>query len=186
MGLMKRLLEDKAYANNARRKREQAGAQNFAPEVNIEYMSYSLAHQRRMDKDSLDKFNADMMDWAKKVEGELKAAAPVKHGVLQKSIKATRALKQGETSKIGFRMARHGAYIFQGAGRGYAGDGTSKWYNTAGKRVSANPDSIGRLGSRRTVDWFNPVIQRNEPELVDIIHGYASELMIDVSRLYMI
>lgn len=185
MGLMKQLLEERTSANRMRRGSSQRSEQNFAPEVNIDYMSYAMAHQRRMDKESLDKFNADVMAWAKKVEGELKASVPVKHGVLQRSIKATRRLKQGETSAIGFRMARHGAYIFQGAGRGYAGDGRSKWYNTEGKRVSANPESIGRLGGRRSVDWFNPVLARNEPELVEIIHGYASELMIDVSRLYM-
>lgn len=186
MGLMKRLYEQRMYSNKIRRKREEAGAHNFAPELQIKFMSYAMAQQRSMDKERMQKFNEDVKAWANKVEGELKMSAPRKHGVLQKSIKSNRSYKCGEISRVGFSMARHGAYIFQGAGRGYAGDGTSMWYNTAGKRVSAHPFSIGRLGGRPSIDWFNPVIRRNEAELVDIIHEYASELMIDVSKLFMI
>jgi len=177
---------------------------NFSPPITFQSTSgdQTAAFQRVKDIEALNKFNSGVKNWAAKVEQELKQSANSRFGHrlsdkvsaefprLSDSIKTNlRFDKQFklETKSVGFQLARHGVYLHQGAGRGYAGLTGSKWTDKYGKFKTTNAASIGKMGTgdRKAEHWFNEIIRKNMDELGDIVAEYSLDLVINVDSIFL-
>jgi hypothetical protein len=155
--------------------------------------------QRVQDTESLTRFNMGVKMWAEKVETELKASAEAsfKHSDREVSeqfprlsesimakVKFDKTYKL-ETRSVGFTMARHGVFVHQGAGTGYGGYVGGKWTDKYGKLKYTDPESMGKqgTGSRKSVHWFNSVIERNMDELIEIVANYSLDIAVNINSI---
>lgn len=169
------------------------------PRITFSSANDSATYSRVKDVEALNKFNAGVKAWSKKVEAELKNSAnnmftheerevDEKFPRLAESISTKlRFDKQFklETRSVGFTMARHGVYKHQGARRGYGGMVGGKWTDKYGKLKTTNASSLGKQGTGLSdaVHWFNPVIERNMDELIEIVADYSADLVIDINSI---
>lgn len=175
---------------------------NYNPRITFVSVSDTAMYQRVKDTDALNEFNSSVKRWAEKVENELKQAAQALFGHrgsdqisaafprLSDSIKTNiRFDKQYklETRSVGFQLARHGVYLHEGAGRGYAGATGSKWTDQYGKTKTTNPNSLGKMGTglRPAAYWFNDVINRNLDEIADITANYSLDIIVNVDSIFL-
>lgn len=78
-------------------------------------------------------------------------------------------------TKIAFKFERHGVFVHKGVGRGYRADG--KGFVT---RIAKNPPA-GR--ERVAVEWFNPVLDRYLPELVEKIARINADAVVNSTAM---
>jgi hypothetical protein len=95
-------------------------------------------------------------------------------GKLVNSIKPSTKQSYGEIDTISFSFERHGIFVHKGVGRG--------WEMT-GKLVRRTAKSKMKNGSRNVVEWFNPVIDRNAPELADQIAIVNADAVVNAAKL---
>lgn len=169
------------------------------PRITFVSDSDTAMYQRVKDVESVNTFNSRVKGWTQKVEQELKASAAASFGHpnrpisddfprLADSIKAKVRFDKTyklETRSVGFTMARHGVYRHQGASRGYGGVVGGKWTDKYGTLKYTNPTSYGKQGTGNSdaVHWFNPVIERNAPELIEIVADYSLDLVVNMNSI---
>lgn len=110
--------------------------------------------------EDIDEFNKEVGQWGKGSKTDLvqemnslgivhredsKSPVPA-----QKALKMSVRNKGGVASKISFKMPRHMVFVHKGVGRG------------------TKITDVGSTG-RKAKHWYNPVIEKNLPELVDIV-----------------
>jgi hypothetical protein len=127
--------------------------------------------------EKLNEFNAAVADWAKRLQGAVRAAAASavsQNRRLNRSIVARVRKQQGEAYNIGLRIAKEGVYIHVGASRGYGGNVGGKWRDSRGNVKRTNPQSLGKAdsGNRPAHEFLNGVIDSMLPELNDIAKSY--------------
>lgn len=171
-----------------------------SPRISFVSISDIAQYQRMKDVESVNKFNADVLAWGKKVESELKqsvetrfshrlskqvtAEFPRLSDSIQLNVRFDKQYKM-ETRSVGFKFERHGVYQHYGAGRGYGGKTGSKWTDKYSKTISANPDSVGKMGTgnRTAVHWFNDIIRNNMEELTDIVANYSLDILVNANSI---
>ena len=170
----------------------------FNPRITFDGLSDSAAYERVKDVEALNKFNAAVNQWASRVESELKASAQSSFGhrsgssdkfpSLASSIKANVRKDKNyrlETRSVGFSMARHGVYMYKGAGTGHGGFKGGKWTDQYGTLKTTDPESIGKMNTenRQSVDWFNSVINGNIEELIAIVADYSLDITVNLNSI---
>ena len=173
-----------------------------APRILFEDKSgndFALA-ERVKDEEALNRFNTDVKTWADKVAGELRSSADSTFGHrdarqvnplqprLSESIQPNVRFDKKymlETRSVGFTLARHGVFLHYGAGTGAGGIKGSNWTDRYGNLKKTNPQSLGKAGTgnRNEEHWFNNVINRNAPELADIVAEYSLDITINMANM---
>lgn len=93
---------------------------------------------------------------------------------------------KAEATHIGFNFARHGIYLYYGAGRGQGGLTGSKWTDRYGRLKTTDDASKGLMGgSRQPIDWFNPIVKKHIGELADIAADYCADMTLNLSKLFL-
>ena len=95
-------------------------------------------------------------------------------GKLVNSIKPSTKQTFGEIDTISFSFERHGIFVHKGVGRGWEKRGPMVTRTAKGKMQN---------GGRNIVEWFNPVIDRNAPELADRIAEVNADAVLNATRL---
>jgi len=95
-------------------------------------------------------------------------------GKLVNSIKPSTKQTYGEIDTISFSFERHGIFVHKGVGRG--------WEMT-GKLVNRTAKGKMKNGGRNSVEWFNPVIDRNAPILADRIAEVNADAILNATKL---
>ena len=120
--------------------------------------------------EDVDAFNQDVSSWSKKARqamvSEMNALGIVHHEgsrspvPAQQALKARVSKKDGTASRISFRMPRHLVFVHKGVGRG---------------------TKISQVGStkRTAKPWFNPVVEQQLPELVDIVADHTGAMILN-------
>lgn len=95
-------------------------------------------------------------------------------GKLVNSIKPSTKQSFGEIDTISFSFERHGIFVHKGVGRGW---------KMNGKFVSRTANGKMQNGGRNSVEWFNPVIDRNAPVLADQIAIVNADALLNATKL---
>ena len=95
-------------------------------------------------------------------------------GKLVNSIKPSTKQTYGEIDTISFSFERHGIFVHKGVGRGW---------EMKGKLVTRTAKGKMKNGGRNVVEWFNPVIDRNAPELADQIALVNADVVLNATKL---
>lgn len=95
-------------------------------------------------------------------------------GKLVNSIKPSTKQTYGEIDTISFSFERHGIFVHKGVGRGW---------EMKGKLVTRTAKGKMKNGGRNMVEWFNPVIDRNAPELADQIALVNADALLNATKL---
>lgn len=165
---------------------------NLPFELSLESSSEIDKYQRAQDKDSLQKFNNEVEDWAEKAKQSLRTSIKslVKRDVyLSDSLKANLYYDRKyskEANRIGFSFAREGIYIHKGAGRGQGGIIGGKWIDRHGtlKQRAAESAGLQGTGNRKQIRWFDPVIEGKLPQLADMVANYSATMQINAANIY--
>ncbi len=181
MSYQKRLIEmgldSRKLSNQIRASRRPAG---LPFELTLESSSETDKFQRTQDKESLNKFNKDVEQWAEQSKQALRVSIKslVRRDVyLSDSLKANIYYDRKyakEVNRVGFSFAREGVYIHKGAGKGQGGYVGGRWIDRHGRQQSRSPESDGLqgTGNRKPIEWFNPVIEGRLPQLADLVADY--------------
>lgn len=92
---------------------------------------------------------------------------------LVNSIKPSTKQSFGEIDTISFSFERHGIFLHKGVGRGWEKRGAFV------VRTAKSPLKTGR----NIVEWFNPVLDRNIPELADHIAEINANAIINAKGM---
>lgn len=165
---------------------------NLPFELSLESSSEIDKFDRAQDKESLQKFNKDVEDWANKAKQSLRTSIKslVKRDVyLSDSLKANLYYDRKyskEANRIGFSFAREGIYIHKGAGRGQGGIIGGKWIDRHGtlKQRAAESAGLQGTGNRKQIRWFDPVIEGKLPQLADMVANYSATMQINAANIY--
>ena len=95
-------------------------------------------------------------------------------GKLVNSIKPSTKQTFGEIDTISFSFERHGIFVHKGVGRGW---------EMSGKVVTRTAKRKMKSGGRNSVEWFNPVIDRNAPHLADQIAIVNADAVVNAAKL---
>jgi hypothetical protein len=118
----------------------------------------------------MDAFNRDVSQWTKAAKDA--AVAQISSlGIVhrenskspvpaQQALKTSQRKKAGVTSRISFRMPRHMVFVHKGVGKG---------------------TKITQVGStnRKPKPWFNPVIEKALPDLLDIVADHQGTMVLN-------
>lgn len=165
---------------------------NLPFELSLDSINEIDKYQRAQDKESLQKFNKEVEDWAEKAKQSLRTSIKslVKRDVyLSDSLKANLYYdrKYGkEANRIGFSFAREGIYIHKGAGRGQGGIIGGRWIDKHGslKERAAESAGLQGTGNRKPLRWFDPVIEGRLPQLADLVADYSATMQINATNIY--
>jgi hypothetical protein len=146
-----------------------------------------------IDNETVRKQNAIVRHWIPGVQRELRSSASWfrfgksepfitrgtgskmrTEGKLVNSIKPSTKQSFGEIDTISFSFERHGIFVHKGVGRGWEMNGKVVRRTAKGKMTG---------GGRNVVEWFNPVIDRNVPELADQIAIINADAVINAAKL---
>ena len=97
-----------------------------------------------------------------------------REGKLVNSIKPSTKQTFGEIDTISFSFERHGIFVHKGVGRGW---------EMSGKLVTRTAKGKMKGGGRNSVEWFNPVIDRNAPLLADQIAIVNADAVVNAAKL---
>lgn len=186
---MKRLSEQMLGS----RRKPKVNLNNLPFEISLESMSESDKFTRRQDKDRVEEFNNDVKAWSIHTTRRLKLN-------VRAMVKADRKLSDSispniyydnkygakEANRIGFSFVREGIHLHKGAGRGQGGSKGSKWYNRFGERKETLASSLNKMdtGNRKAIEWFDPIIDLELPQLADLVADYSATVFIDSSQIY--
>lgn len=124
--------------------------------------------------------NDGTASWGDAVLKELRAAGPRRSGVLQQTLKRRMHLRNGVVNSVGFQLPRYIIYREKSAVRGHGGAKGSRWWTPKGWRKT-NPKSLGKAGrgNSQQQPYFNPIIDRNLPRLIDVVEQAWGTAAID-------
>lgn len=180
MGIWKRYLENSRTNRGRMGNMRQNGTRGGdILELSIDEESVTAKYERTRNVENVEEFNKKIMDWGMKVRSELQisiSANIANDKNLSKSLKNTYHYEYGEIYRLGFTFKPEGVYVHKGVGRGYNMRGD------IAVRTAKQESKIGKL--RKPKPWFNPVVERNMPELVSIIKSYTETAIINTARIY--
>lgn len=146
-----------------------------------------------LDNEGVRKQNSLVLRWIPGVNRELRSSASWfrfgksepfimrgsgskrrQEGKLVNSIKPSTRQSYGEIDTISFSFERHGIFLHKGVGRG--------WEMT-GKVVRRTAKGKMENGGRNAVEWFNPVIDKNVPDLADQIATVNADAVVNAAKL---
>lgn len=189
MGLMKRLSDQMLQA----RRKPKVNLHHLPFEISLESISESDRFTRHQDKDRVEQFNKDVAGWSIHTTRRLKLNVralvredrQLSHSI-NPNVYYDNKYGAKEANRIGFSFAREGIHIHKGAGRGQGGYKGSKWYNLHGELKTTQLSSLTKMGTgnREPIEWFDPVIEQELPQLADLVADYSSSLFMDASRIY--
>ena len=78
-------------------------------------------------------------------------------------------------TKIAFKFERHGVFVHKGVGRGYRANGGG-FVNRTAKHPARGPERVA-------VEWFNPVLDRFLPELVEKIARINADAVVNSTAM---
>ena len=197
MGLNKRLYEEK---QNRKVKYNRMPDNRWPLDVTIEGdTGMTQQWERQQDTKAVALFNKKIRAWGAKVDSALRTSIGIhieEDKELSKSLKqnyrhfgkspphssyAQRrvgrrvgSLRGEEITSIGFRFREEGIFVHLGVGKGYNMEG--------GTRVITK--KTDREWRRRPKPWFNSIIEKHIPELVEIVKEYCGSLIINTTRIY--
>lgn len=138
----------------------------------------------------LSNFNQDISKWGQTNKRELKLQVlqqTTKYsGLGEKGLNVSVKKYMGEASKISFTFPYYMVFVHKGAGRGYGGNKSGLFTTANGSKGKTNSDSMGKMGTgRRTAKpWFNPVLEKNFPELADLVANYhGGDLLLNLQKI---
>jgi hypothetical protein len=118
----------------------------------------------------IDAFNSDVNKWTKDAKADIISEMDVQ-GIVHRenskspvpakqALKTSQRKKAGVVNRISFRMPRHMVFVHKGVGRG---------------------TTITQAGTtnRKAKPWFNPVIEKNLNELVDIVADHQGTMVLN-------
>lgn len=99
----------------------------------------------------------------------------------------------GQIDGVGYQFERHGVFVHKGVGRGYVMSGGSvvlgrkptnavKAYAKQKNRGYGNTVLSGPV-RRRPVEWFNPILDANVPELADKIAVMNADAAVNATKM---
>lgn len=116
--------------------------------------------------EDLQNFNDEVTEWGKKANDALKSSVDstgikshpnsANEVSLKKSLKMKTRLMNGMVGRIGFSMNRSGVFVHKGVSRGHP---------------KSNP--------REAKEWFNPVIEKNLPDLAGIVAEQTGQMIVN-------
>lgn len=181
MGLNKRLYEEK---QNRKVKYNRMPDNRWPLDVTIEGdTGMTQQWERQQDTKAVALFNKKIRAWGAKVDSALRTSIGIhieEDKELLKSLKQNyrhfgKSPKRGEEiTSIGFRFREEGIFVHLGVGKGYNMEG--------GTRVITK--KTDREWRRRPKPWFNSIIEKHIPELVEIVKEYCGSLIINTTRIY--
>jgi hypothetical protein len=131
---------------------------------------FLLKQQTMFRPEDIDAFNSDVSQWTRAAK-EAVVSEISSQGIIhrenskspvaaQNAIKTAQRKKTGVTARISFKMPRHMVFVHKGVGRG---------------------TKITDVGStnRKAKPWFNPVIEKKFPELVDIVADHQGTMVLN-------
>lgn len=138
----------------------------------------------------LSKYNQDITKWGQTTKRELKLQVlqlTTKHsGKGERDQKVSVKKYMGEASKINFSFPYYMVFVHKGAGRGYGGSKTGSFTTASGSKRSTNRNSMGKMGTGRRVPkpWFNPVLEKNFPDLANLVAEYhGGKVLLNVQKI---
>ena len=90
---------------------------------------------------------------------------------LAASIRSKTRQNYGEIDTITYSFERHGVFVHKGVGRGYPISGSGVIKNPSGK-------------TRVAVEWFNPILDQNLPELANRIAEINADAVLKTARAH--
>lgn len=88
---------------------------------------------------------------------------------LAASIKSKTRTRDGEIDTITYQFERHGVFVHKGVGRGYP---------IRGGMIIKNPSGKTRVA----VEWFNPVLDQEMPQLANMIAKINADAVLNSAR----
>ncbi len=99
----------------------------------------------------------------------------------------------GQIDGVGFQFQRHGVFVHKGVGRGYVMSGGSVVLGRKpGNAVTAYAKAKNRAAGktvlsgpvrRRPVEWFNPILDSNVPELADKVAQMNADAAVNATKM---
>ena len=146
-----------------------------------------------LDNEGVRKQNSIVLRWIPGVNRELRSSASWfqfgktepfimrgtgakrrQEGKLVNSIKPSTKQSYGEIDTISFSFERHGIFVHKGVGRGW---------EMNGKLVTRTAKGKMKNGGRNSVEWFNPVIDKNAPVLANQIAVINADAVLNATKL---
>ena len=153
-------------------------------EIEITGESTVAKYNRNKNVDDVVKFNAAITAWGDSVRSGLVSSIG---STVRDDKKLSSSIKNNyyadgkswsgrlaEIDRIGFSFRPEGVYIHMGVGRGYHRNGG----------VTTRTSKQNTMG-RQPILWFNPVIEQHMAELSAIVEGYADDIVINATRIYL-
>lgn len=176
--------------NQIRNSRRSAEGLPF--ELSLESIEGDLKSARVEDKSVTKVYNKDITEWTKKRDSDLKRSVS---GMIKEDIGLSDSIigkvyfnRRGgkEAQRVGFSFLREGIHIHKGAGQGQGGVIGSSWIDPHGNKKRRAPESAGKMnsGSRRSINWFDKVVDKKLPQLADIVGNYSATLQVNAIKLY--
>ncbi len=126
-------------------------------------------------------FNAKVEGWGKSNLADLKSSvrslkkgtgkSPAGHKQLEANLKDKYGRLQGEIVRITYGVQRHGIFWRKGVGKGYKSNGGTV-VRTGGGPIMRKP-----------ANWFNPVLDKNIPQLVSIASDNVATAAVNTSNV---
>lgn len=135
-------------------------------------------------------YNRDVRSWnrntTRKMKLEILRMTAVYSGQARRAPQSRVRTYQGEASRISWAFPYYMVFVHKGAGRGYGGSKTGLFTRADGGKGRTNKLSMGRMGTgrRKAKPWFNPVIEKQFPELAALIADYhASKVVANMEKI---
>lgn len=184
MGAHAERMAESQNRNSWRKKDNRLDTGRYPLDVIIEGdTGYTQQFERQQDKKAVATFNASIRAWGESVDKDLKSSIK-SHITTDKNL--SKSLKQNyrhfgkppmdgqEITSIGFRFKEEGIFVHLGVGMGYNMEN--------GTRILTKKSD--NKWNRQPKPWFNAVIERHIPELVEIVREYCGSLIINTTRIY--
>ena len=100
----------------------------------------------------------------------------------------------GEIDRLTFSFPRHGVFWHKGVGRGHVmkngkvirgfkpGKEISDYVKEKGRSVPG-PVIIGKVINRKTVEWFDPVLEKGIPHLANMIAEMRADQAVNATKM---
>lgn len=142
---------------------------------------------------STEQFNQNVSGWTSKVRNKVKyrirRLSKKGKGDLVRSLRSKQRKDYGEIDRISFQFDRHGVFLHKGVGNGYVmkGGRVVRGYKPKVLRRRKNNElppveTSGPL-RRQPKEWFNPTLDKNIPELADMIADMRADQAVNATSM---
>ena len=140
-----------------------------------------------------NKYNSDVSVFGKKLGNKLRykirTLSKKGKGDLVRSLRMKKKMFYGEIDNLTYSFERHGIFWHKGVGGGYKIiGGRLVRVQTKGKLLRSGKDEKSILPSnapirRKPVEWFNPILDANIPELANIVASHHADRAVDATEI---